>query len=67
MYTYRLEFEMMTGEFESIESNNFDEIESHFDEIIKNKDCTEAIITEFFIYGGICQGEKVLKNYKKDD
>lgn len=64
---YRLEFETVNGNFDTIESKNLDEIETQFDEIIKNEDCTEATITEFFIYGGICQGEKVLKNYKKDD
>lgn len=41
------------------------EAETEYFNIIEDENTINATLTEFYIYGGMCQGEKVLHEYKR--
>ena len=67
MTKYVIEFEEKDGDGFINSYYDLEEAENIFDEIINENNTISATLTEYYIYGGICQGEKVLKEFTREE
>lgn len=43
-----------------------DEAETEYEDITSDPQTIAATLKEFYIYGGMCQGENVIREYRKE-
>ena len=62
---YRLDYSTAAEDYRLIFTDEL-EADMEFDDLIKDDTIVEASLTKLYIYGGICQGEKIIKTYTKE-
>ena len=67
MKRFEIEWETDDNEGDYIVLYDEDEAETEFRDIIDDPRTTWATLTEFYIYGGMCQGDKLLQEYKRTE
>lgn len=67
MTQYMITFETDDDNGDYFYSYDEEEAEKEYRDIISNPHTTEASMTEYYIYGGMCQGEKETKKYIRED
>lgn len=67
MKRYEIEYETDDFNGDYFTTYDEDEAEKEFRDIIDDEHTTEATLKEYYIYGGICQGEKLLQEYRRED
>lgn len=65
MKQYYIEYETDDDNGDYFYTYDEDEAEKEYRDIINDERTTEATLTELYIYGGMCQGEKELQHYTR--
>lgn len=67
MKKYEIEWETDDFNGDYFTTYDEDEAEKEFSEITEDGATVWATLKEYYIYGGICQGEKLLQEYNRED
>lgn len=67
MRRYEIEYETDDDNGDYFSTYDEDEAEQEYQDIIDDPRTVWATLTEFYIYGGMCQGEQRLREYQKTE
>lgn len=67
MRKYEIEYEMKNGEGDYITTYDEDEATAEMEELKENPECVSATLKEYYIYGGMCQGENIIDEFTREE
>ena len=65
MKKYVIEYEMENGENDLLNFHDEAEAMEAYEDLKSDSECNYAILKCYLVYGGICQAEMTMKEYKK--
>mgnify|MGYP003294853728 CR=1 FL=1 len=69
MITYKIDYSTNDGNYNSLQLSDKDDAIYEYEDLVNEHHqpaIVEVIVTEYYIYGGICQGSQIIKHWNRE-